>query len=73
MFNLEYQSCRANGVVDALSRKNYSDTVCLALEDWKFTVTIAEFDLQFYDDGCQAYVFNLIPTPSLVQQGKQSR
>ena len=73
VFNLEYHPGKANVVADALSRKNYSVVASLALEDWKRTVTIGDFDLQLCDDGYRAYVCNLVATPSLVQQVKQSQ
>ena len=73
VFNLEYHPGKANVVAYALNRKNYRVVASLALEDWKQTVTIGDFDLQFSDDGLRAYVCNMVATPSLVQQVKKSQ
>ena len=67
MFNLEYHPGKANVVAYALCRKNYSVVVSLALEDWKRTVTIGDFDLQLCDDGHRSNICNMVATPSLVQ------
>ena len=73
VFNLEYHPGKANVVAYALNRKNYRVVASLALEDWKHAVTIGDFDLQLSDGGLRAYVCNMVATPSLVQQVKQSQ
>ena len=53
-FTLHYHPGKSNIVADALSRKSYGIVSNLALKDWKQSVTISEYDLQFYDDGYRA-------------------
>ncbi|XP_060962122.1 uncharacterized mitochondrial protein AtMg00860-like [Cannabis sativa] len=44
-----YHPGKANVVADALSRKSHGTLACLALEDWKRTITMGDYDLQYYE------------------------
>ncbi|XP_060974115.1 uncharacterized protein LOC133039277 [Cannabis sativa] len=62
---------KANVVADALSRKPHSTLACLALEDWKRTITMGDYNLQYYEGEEVACISNLVATPVLLQQVKQ--
>ena len=72
-FTLQYHPGKANVVADALSRKTSGTLASLALEDWKRTEVVSEYDLQYHEDYNQVVVYNLISAPALVQQVKQNQ
>ena len=67
MFDLQYHPGKANVITDALSRKNQGIVASIALENWKTYGTIRDFDLQFCQEGDQAYVCNIVATLLLIQ------
>ncbi|WP_171949947.1 integrase zinc binding domain-containing protein, partial [Proteus mirabilis] len=72
-FTLHYHPGKANVVADALSRKSHATVASLVLNGWRNSVTIGDYDLHYYEDEQRAYAFNLVATPSLVLQVKQSQ
>ena len=72
-FTLQYHPGKANVVADALSRKTSGTLASLALEDWKRTEVVSEYDLQYHEDYNQIVVYNLISAPTLMQQVKQNQ
>ena len=72
-FTLQYHPGKANVVADALSRKTTGILASLALEDWKRSEIVGDYDLQYYEDSNQAMVYNLVSTPILIQQVKQNQ
>ena len=72
-FTLQNHPGKANVVADALSRKTSGTLASLALEDWKKTEVVSEYNLQFYEDYNQAMVYNLVSTLDIVQQVKQNQ
>ncbi|XP_024028602.1 uncharacterized protein LOC112093762 [Morus notabilis] len=72
-FSLQYHPGKANVVADALSKKTTGTLASLALEDWKRTEVVSEYNLQFYEDYNQAMVYNLGSTPDIVQQVDEVR
>ena len=65
-FTLQYHPRKANVVADALSRRSHGLVACLALDSWKNSVTIEDYNLEYYEDGYRAYVYNVIVVPSTV-------
>ena len=72
-FTLQYHPGKANVVADTLSKKPTGTLASLALEDWKRTEVVSEYDLQFYEDYNQPMVYNLVSTLDIVQQVKQNQ
>ncbi|XP_024030590.1 uncharacterized protein LOC112094279 [Morus notabilis] len=72
-FTLQYHPRKANVVADALRRKTLGIQAYLALEDWKQSEIVGNYDLQYYEDSNQAMVYNLVSTPTLIQQVKQNQ
>ncbi|XP_024021742.1 uncharacterized protein LOC112091712 [Morus notabilis] len=66
-FTLQYHPGKANVVADALSRKTLGILASLALEDWKQSAIVGDYDLQYYEDSNKAMVYNLVSTPTLIQ------
>ena len=60
-------------VADALSRKTYGILASLALEDWKRSTTMADYNLQYHESDNVALVYNITATPSLLQHAKETR
>ena len=55
-FTLQYHLRKANMVADALSHKPCGILASLALEDWKTSVTIADYNLQHHESDNVALV-----------------
>ncbi|KAL5838964.1 hypothetical protein ACOSQ4_011572 [Xanthoceras sorbifolium] len=72
-FNLQYHPGKANVVADALSRKSHGILANLALEDWKRTMVIGDYDLCLQEDEVTTRVYNVVATPSVLQRVKQSQ
>ncbi|KAL5754930.1 hypothetical protein ACOSP7_023150 [Xanthoceras sorbifolium] len=70
-FNLQYHPGKANVVADALSRKSHGILANLALEDWKRTMVIGDYDLCLQEDEVTTRVYNVVATPSVLQRVKQ--
>ena len=47
-------------VADALSRKPHGMLVALAVEGWKRSVVIGDYNLQLYKDENMACVYNMV-------------
>ena len=72
-FTLQYHPGKANVVADALSRKSHGLMACLALDSWKNSVAIGDYNLEYYEDQYRACAYNVIAVPSTVLQVKQSQ
>ena len=72
-FTLQYHPGKANVVADALSRKIHGLMVCLALDSWKNSVAIGDYNLEYYENQYKACAYNVIAIPSTVLQVKQSQ
>ena len=71
-FELQYHPGKANVVADALSRKTHNMLASLILEDWKNSVTIGDYNLEYRENGKTACISNIVATPSLLQIVQQS-
>ena len=69
-FALQYHSGKANVVADALRRKSHGLMACLALDFWKNSVAIGNYNLEYYEDQYGACAYNVIAVPSMVRQVK---
>ncbi|XP_062099744.1 uncharacterized protein LOC133805580 [Humulus lupulus] len=58
-FTLQYHPGKENVVVDALSRKPHGIFACLALQDWKRTITMGDYELEYYEGKDIACISNL--------------
>ena len=65
-FTLQYHPGKANVVADALSRKIHGLMVCLALDSWKNSVAIGDYNLEYYENQYKACAYNVIAVPSTV-------
>ena len=72
-FTLQYHPGKANVVADNLSRKSHGLMACLALDSWKNSVVIGDYNLEYYEDQYKACAYNVIAIPSTVLQVKQSQ
>ena len=72
-FTLQYHPGKANVVADALSRKPRGVLASLALEDWRRSVTVADYNLQYYESDNVALVYNVAATLSLLQHAKETQ
>ncbi|PON86514.1 hypothetical protein TorRG33x02_177080, partial [Trema orientale] len=72
-FELQYHPGKANVVADALSRKTHNMLASLILEDWKNSVTIGDYNLEYRESGKTACISNIVATPSLLQTAQQSQ
>ena len=72
-FTLQYHPGKANVVADALSRKPRGVLASLALEDWRRSVTVADYSLQYYENDNVALVYNVTAIPSLLQHAKETQ
>ena len=72
-FTLQYHLGKANVVVDALSHKSRGLLACLVLEDWKRTIIVEDYDLQYYEADDVALAYNVTATPSLLQHAKETQ
>ena len=71
-FTLQYHPGKANVVADALSRKSHGLMACLALDSWKSSVAIGDYNLEYYEDQYRACAYNVIAVPSTILPVKQS-
>ena len=71
-FTLQYHPKKANVVVDELSCKPRDNLGILTLQDWKRPVVVEDHDLQYYEDGDIAFVYNVVAILSLLH-GKPKR
>ena len=71
-FTLQYHPGKANVVADALSRKSHGLMACLALDSWKNSVAIGDYNLEYYEDQYRACAYNVIAVPSTILPVKQS-
>ena len=60
-------------MADALSRKSHGVLASLDLEGWKRASTVEGYDLQYYEDKNVAIVYNIIATPSLLHNAKETQ
>ena len=72
-FTLQYHPSKANVVADALSRKSHGLMACLALDSWKNSVAIGDYNLEYFEDEYRVCAYNVIAVPSMVLQVKQSQ
>ena len=72
-FELQYHPEKANVVADALSRKSNNMLASLILEDWKNSVNIGDYNLEYRENGKTACISNIVATPSLLQIVQQSQ
>ena len=68
---MQYHPRKDKVVADALSSKTYGTLACLAFEDWKKKIMIADFNLQYYEGEEIACIPNIVATPMLLQHVKQ--
>ena len=72
-FTLQYHPRKANVVADTLSRKPCGILASLALENWRRSVTVADYNLQYYESDDVALVYNITATLSLLQHTKETQ
>ena len=65
-FTLQYHPGKANVVVDALSRKSRALMACLALDSWKNSIAIGDYNLEYFEDQYKACADNVIAISSTV-------
>ncbi|PON37929.1 hypothetical protein PanWU01x14_316460 [Parasponia andersonii] len=72
-FDLQYHPSKANVVADALSRKTRGALAALVFEDWKNSVAIDNYNLQYFENEGVACLSNIVISPSLLQTVQQSQ
>ena len=66
-FDLRYHPAKANVVADALSRKPHGVLAVLVFENWKNSVMVGDYNLQYFENEGVAYLSNIVISPSLFQ------
>ena len=64
---LHYHPCKANVVVDALSRKSRGALASIAFRKWRMLETVGQFGLQYYEQA-QGTLGSLVATSSLLSR-----
>ena len=72
-FTTQYHPGKANVVADALSRKSHGLMAYLALDSWKNSIAIRDYNLEYFEDQYIACTYNMIAVPLIVLQVKQSQ
>ncbi|PON88972.1 hypothetical protein TorRG33x02_152010, partial [Trema orientale] len=72
-FDRQYHPGKANIVVDALSRKPHGVLATLVFKDWKNSVAIGDYNLQYFENKSVACLSNIVISPSLLQTVQQSQ
>jgi len=74
-FELHYHPGKANVVADAMSRKQWKNTIlaCVAMQEWKMLEYLTGFDMDTKRAGDKLVFYNLVVQPSLLLRVKEAQ